>query len=522
MSSSKDSLQQQSATPENNIGVIFLGPGPDQETTLEKLRTAKLNEGWTHQTEKEYLERIKNRATEKVKELLLHARERADEIKAEARAEVLAQAEAAHAESERILAEARRTLVEAEHTLAEAQADRQAAANERQQATEQGFAVGQAEAMKRLAETRAALGEVTAVVLFGIQKQCQQIFEVWRQDLAALLREAVEKATGLVISTERAAMLDVLLEQSAHALLDRQEFTVKVNPGDAELVTGILADTTRAGTRISNWELRVDPALEPGSLVVESAAALIDNSRGARRSVVDEVLENLSLPRTQADLDCAGNVAGELLRGLEANGFRLNEEMAAEPEVLVKPLQNAPQSADLGPDIIGQDITDQDITGPDAPIENPNGYSLGDSLGDLPGDSLGDLSSEQPAGQDADQTYGSPAPEILEMVDPVENAADQITTGASSEPITDLPVESLPESLPEVFTDALTPSNPQTSQTETVEAETTGLIDEFLGDLSSLAAETGPDPLIAPDAEDGGLPPGVADDLLAEMGFGTK
>lgn len=107
-------------------------------------------------------------------------------------------------------------------------------------------------------------------VLISIQEQCGAIFEAWRKDLAALVREVAEKGTGLVIRAERAEVLAALLDQSMRALLDKRSFSVRVNPEDADLVADILSDARHVNSRVSVWETVRDPSLEPGSLVVES------------------------------------------------------------------------------------------------------------------------------------------------------------------------------------------------------------------------------------------------------------
>ena len=59
-------------------GTIFMGPESERETTLDKLYTASQREQWNRQTENEYMERVRARATERVRDLLLQARRRCE------------------------------------------------------------------------------------------------------------------------------------------------------------------------------------------------------------------------------------------------------------------------------------------------------------------------------------------------------------------------------------------------------------------------------------------------------------
>ena len=82
-------------------GTIFMGPQSDRETTLERLYTATQRDQWSKQTENDYMERVRARATERVRELLLQARRRGEALENEARGraeQIIGEAEAVRAE----------------------------------------------------------------------------------------------------------------------------------------------------------------------------------------------------------------------------------------------------------------------------------------------------------------------------------------------------------------------------------------------------------------------------------------
>ena len=100
-----------SSDEESRFGTIFMGPTPDRETTLERLYDAAQREVWNQQTEEEYLERVKARATERVRALLLQARRRGDDILREAESK----AGSLRAEAAAIKAEAEQTRADQNH-----------------------------------------------------------------------------------------------------------------------------------------------------------------------------------------------------------------------------------------------------------------------------------------------------------------------------------------------------------------------------------------------------------------------
>ncbi len=314
------STQPAQSAQDRHIGTIFLGPSADRETTLDKLYSAVQTDVWNKKTEDDYMERVRERAAEKVRALLTNARKKAEDIHKEAQD---------WADTTRELAEA--TQEEARRNLEDAKELRQQALILRDQAHKEGFEEGRQEALKELDEAKAALADTTAAVLLGIHQQCSHIFDTWREDLVALFKEALEKATGWILDAEKAKIMESLLTQSMKALQDKRHFLVRVHPQDAELLTEMLADAHKANPHTANWELESDPKLAPGSIVVESDSGLVNNSRESRRAVVEEVLQHLTLPHSQADEEAMADVTYTLVTNARGNGIDLDPEGSIVP-----------------------------------------------------------------------------------------------------------------------------------------------------------------------------------------------
>ena len=148
-------------------GTIFMGPESERETTLGKLYNAAQREQWNRQTENEYMEGVRARATARVRELLLQARRRGEALEAEARE----RAERIAHEAEGIRAEAVRDRERAAEELRQAESTRQQAETRLSTAHETGLAEGRAQAREELAQAREELGNATGAVLISIQEQ---------------------------------------------------------------------------------------------------------------------------------------------------------------------------------------------------------------------------------------------------------------------------------------------------------------------------------------------------------------
>jgi len=466
---------------ESRRGVIFMGPTPDRETTLDRLGEAAQREIWNRRTEEEYLERVKARATERVRALLLQTRQRQEEMLAEAREQadsLKAEAEALRVDAARIQAEVRAIRDEAEALRASAH--------------EEGVAAGRAEIMDQVAEDSRAQAETIAVVLLSIHEQCASIFEAWRADLASLVREAVQKATGWVADQERTAMLQSLLDQSMRALLDRRRFTVRVNPVDTALLTDMLASAHRANAQITQWEVTSDPTLEPGSLVVESDSALVDNSTGARRSLVAEILQQLTVPSGPADDKAAEAVGQALKERMALHGVFLDESpaetQAADPTE-VPPFSPALSSEEAillrGVPDPQSEIRPVESDGQPSPLaieeENNTQTESRPEAVLMPEDE----SSQSNAIHETEQTNVGEAEGVNKTAEAVPLPDSPISTPQISDPV--------PEAKTEAEAEA--------------ETEAQNLVREFLEDSD----EAGND-----------LPPDVADELLADLGIGDS
>lgn len=225
-------------------GTIFMGPGPSMETTLERVEAGGPSLAWTTGTESEYLDRVKEKATAKAKEIL-----------------VIAQAEA--------------------NAL-------------REQAHAQGYEAGLAEAQAELEEFRQGMGASVAAVLAAIEAGAGQITAAWRQELVELTRICVESAVNHELSEQRVALLAALFDGATAKMAAARRIAILVNPDDEPTVADMV---DAAGYNDEQtFVVRGEASLEPGSLVLESDDSRVDNSLTVRRALVENILAQLAIP----------------------------------------------------------------------------------------------------------------------------------------------------------------------------------------------------------------------------------
>lgn len=500
-----------------------MGPLTHRETRLDVLLNANKQVKWSEELENEYLERVKARATEKVRALLVQAKRRSDEIIREA-----------EKKAEEIVTHAKSIEQDTQNALAKAQ-------QRYDEVYQEAVQNAQKEMQNILMQNQKSLGESTAIVLLSIHEQLGKLYDVWKEDLKQLTLNAIEVGTGWVASTEKEAILKQLLDESVQKLIERKNFIVRANPADTELITQVLENS-----REKNWSVESSKNLEPGSLEVESDNVFVKNSHAERVKFVQNILENLCMPAS-ADEDLVKNKVKDTLSGeMRQNpvlAFTVDENSQGPLDVIpiekiypeqkqeAAPAQTAEEPAleepafDFGgtgesepasfnapsaepetdfadshaaPDTAMTDMADtEDFAAEEPTAETAEADPFGGAGFDLPETDV----QEQPADFAADTDFNADA------AFPADMAADP-----AEEPSFDMPA---PDTEQEgSYKDMLFGNTPADDGglpdfddlPSPAETEADSLVEEFLGEKK----------------DENRLPPDIADDLLAEMGFNEK
>lgn len=394
-------------------GTIFMGPSADRESTIDKVADLQQRELWNRRTEAEYMARVRARATLRVEAMLDKARSRAKGIR-----------DAAELWAVQLRDKCRELQAQADKELEAAAEIRREAERRRDDAYEEGYRRGVEQAMLEMEDRRARLDMMTAAVLRALQGQCSALTEAWRADLCALLRDAVEKSAGRVLTEDRAAVLDSLLTRALQALEERQRLSVRVHPDDQSAVEEVLGSARQRFADLQVWEVTADAQLAPGSLVVESSSGKVDANAAARREAVEQILLNLTLPAGEADKAAEAAVAAEA----EAAGL---PQLCADVEAAEQ--RRAAQQAALEPEKTEEGAVAQDM---EAVALQAEGEGEEAGTPDVVADAAA-LSPEAPALPSAEETPLAPDTDAAAAVsasapgEEAEEGDEAMTAGAA-------------------------------------------------------------------------------------------
>lgn len=305
-------------------GTIFMGEREASVEELNAMQEPALRAQVRQKVQEDYMERVREKATDRARQILGEAYAERQKVLAEAREEAQRQSDLILAEVERIRQSTKEgyeamqaELQKAADVRAEAQRIRDDAARIHESAQADGHAAGVESAEGELRAFRGELGQHLAWVLQALAAQFETIGAQWREDLAELTRVAVSAATGHVMDTQHDAVVRAVLLDSLSLLENRATITVKVHPEDEKMVGTLFKAARERAPELQNWVVEGDASLEFGGFVVETNSGSVDARRECFRDMVDSVLQHLALPGSDAERDVR-EAAGELaLRAIQ-------------------------------------------------------------------------------------------------------------------------------------------------------------------------------------------------------------
>lgn len=289
-------------------GTIFMG---EREASVEQLNAmqAPLRK---EQQEKgqadDYMERVRARAADRAREILGAAYMERQKVLDEAKEDAEARRRETAGECARLQAEAEAARKLAQTELERARGELKEAEKIRNAAHGEGFQAGMDKAGVELQEFRGELGQSLAALLNAIERQRKNILADWRDQLAELVRCAVEAGTGYMLKNEHEAILRSLVFQALDLLENRGLVTLRVNPADEEQVSDLFRAARERYPELRQWIVTGDASIEAGGVVADSGSGSIELRRENFRQMVDGILCHLGLPASDNDNGAARDV----------------------------------------------------------------------------------------------------------------------------------------------------------------------------------------------------------------------
>ena len=120
-----------------------------------------------------------------------------------------------------------------------------------------------------------------------------KIWDAQRQDFLRLLRLAVERTIGSELDGRRQEILANLLGESLELMESKAELTLTIHPDDEIFLRDLLVRAQVEYPSLGQVQLRLNPTLVPGSILLEGQEGLVDNTVGSRFAQVEAILTQM-------------------------------------------------------------------------------------------------------------------------------------------------------------------------------------------------------------------------------------
>lgn len=227
--------------PQPVTGRIIIGLQSTDAAAFERSHSPS----WNEETEKRYMDQVRERAQQKAKEILSKAMDDAATLRKQAQAE--------------------------------------------------GYKNGHEEARHAVSEEARRIGEFFTTLHKALAAEKQRVAREHQDQLFQLLCLALEKTLGTLLASDRATVLRNLFDEALAQLQTVEEVTLSVSPADEELARELIASTNSQNT-LPPIRIKACRDIDPGGVRLECGSGMIDNTIASRFEQVQAVLHSFQDP----------------------------------------------------------------------------------------------------------------------------------------------------------------------------------------------------------------------------------
>lgn len=225
--------------PQTATGRIIIGLQSPAHALFDQPESAS----WSEETEQRYMEKVRERAQQKAKEILAKAMEEAAALRKQARAE--------------------------------------------------GYSHGQEDARNAAAKETRRMADYLSTIQDALVEEKQRVARAHADQLFHLMRLALEKTLGTVLADERAHVLRTLFDEALSQLQTVDEVTMHVSPVDENLAREIIAATAaHNGAALPPIRIKTSRDIDPGGVRLECGSGMVDNTITSRFEQVQAILDS--------------------------------------------------------------------------------------------------------------------------------------------------------------------------------------------------------------------------------------
>ncbi len=227
-------------------GRIFIGQSGLVMDEVEFTHRQKMEQIWDEETEKRFIEKIKQKATQQAKAIVEEAKTEALEIK--------------------------------------------------RRAYEEGYKQGKEDAQKEIESLKTETSQRLISILKDIESQKAKIWEQFSEDLLILIDTCVKKVLTVSFEEHKKKVLESLLSRSLDLVEEKREIVLALSEEDRGLLEEILKEVRKDYPHIQKWNIEWRTDIPSGSVIIETRDSRIEDSFKDRMEQVLTLLDEISSP----------------------------------------------------------------------------------------------------------------------------------------------------------------------------------------------------------------------------------
>ncbi len=224
---------------------IFIGQSGLILDEVEFARRQREENLWDKETERRFIESIKQKAMEHAKKIIDEAKKEAEKIK--------------------------------------------------KQGYEEGYRDGQKRGEEEIKKIKQDISTRLLKILEGIDKEKTKICSQFKEDLCQLISICVKKVLNLSFEENKKKVLLSFLDEILEVLEEKQKISLILSEKDREIIEDSLEQIRHKYQRINKWDIEWDCSLPQGAVVVETKDSKVETSYDDRIQEIMKILEKINL-----------------------------------------------------------------------------------------------------------------------------------------------------------------------------------------------------------------------------------
>ncbi|WP_461833996.1 FliH/SctL family protein [Desulfothermus sp.] len=168
-----------------------------------------------------------------------------------------------------------------------------------QQAQKQGYNEGYQEGLKKaqqeIDELKSQMKDRFLELINSMDKEKQKIIKSYKDDILNLILISVEKITGFAYIKQRKKILDELLNSCLKEIKEAKSVKVYVSEEDLPLVEELIEPFKEKYIDIKNWHIVKKDNIKAGEVVLDTGVVKVTDSFNKRYEMVKKILEDVEL-----------------------------------------------------------------------------------------------------------------------------------------------------------------------------------------------------------------------------------